>query len=194
LKGYYTLRKTIFEILNKKLSKDLYYHGVHHTLDALRVCTLYLRHVKLDKHQARLLRLGILFHDIGFTVSVIDHEQKGTEIARELMVRFGYTTQDIDTVVRLILSTEVPQQPKTLLEKVICDIDLDYLGRSDFYKISNDLFKELQITSGLKDKNEWNKIQVKFLESHRFHTEFAIKNRQPEKEKRIEEIKLLIHS
>ena len=110
------------------------------------------------------------------------------------MVRFGYTTQDIDTVVRLILSTEVPQQPKTLLEKVICDIDLDYLGRSDFYKISNDLFKELQITSGLKDKNEWNKIQVKFLESHRFHTEFAIKNRQPEKEKRIEEIKLLIHS
>lgn len=191
---YYTLRKTIFEILNKKLSKDLYYHGVHHTIDALRVCTLYLRRIKLDKHQARLLRLGILFHDIGFTVSVIDHEQKGTEIARDLMERYGYTDQDIDIVVRLILSTQVPQQPKTLLEKVICDIDLDYLGRSDFYKISNDLYKELKITSDLKDKNEWNKIQVKFLEAHRFHTEFAIKNRQPEKEKRIEEIKLLIHS
>ena len=90
------------------------------------------------------------------------------------------------------MATKVPQTPKTLLEKMICDIDLDYLGRSDFYKISNYLFEELKVTRGLTSKNEWNKIQVKFLEAHEYHTDFAIKKRQPEKEKRIEEIKLLI--
>jgi len=75
---------------------------------------------------------------------------------------------------------------------MICDIDLDYLGRTDFYRISNYLFEELQVTIGLKNKNQWNKIQIEFLEAHQYHTDFAIKKRQPEKEKRIKELKEII--
>ena len=192
MKGYNTLRKTLLEILHHKLSKDLHYHGVHHTLDALKTCDLYLKKIKIAKHEAQLLRLGILFHDIGFTVSNDDHEIRGAEIAKELLAKYDFKTEDINIIVGLILSTKVPQTPNTLLEKMICDIDLDYLGRSDFYKISNYLFEELQYTIGLKDKNEWNKIQVKFLKAHSFHTDFAIKKRQPEKEKRIKELKEII--
>ena len=192
MKGYYTLRKIIMERLQNELSKDLHYHGMHHTLDALKTCDLYLRHIKINSHDARLLRLGILFHDIGFTVSNEEHEYKGSIIARDLLTRFGFKTKDIDVIVGLILSTKIPQSPKTLLENMICDIDLDYLGRSDFYEISESLYEELQVTIGLKNKNDWNKIQVKFLEAHKYHTDFAIKKRQPEKEKRIKELKKLI--
>ncbi len=165
---------------------------MHHTLDALKTCDLYLRHIKINSHDARLLRLGILFHDIGFTVSNEEHEYKGSIIARDLLTQFGFKTKDIDVIVGLILSTKIPQSPKTLLENMICDIDLDYLGRSDFYEISESLYEELQVTIGLKNKNDWNKIQVKFLEAHKYHTDFAIKKRQPEKEKRINELKKLI--
>lgn len=192
MKGYYTLRKIIMERLQNELSKDLHYHGMHHTLDALKTCDLYLRHIKINSHDARLLRLGILFHDIGFTVSNEEHEYKGSIIARDLLTQFGFKTKDIDVIVGLILSTKIPQSPKTLLENMICDIDLDYLGRSDFYEISESLYEELQVTIGLKNKNDWNKIQVKFLEAHTYHTDFAIKKRQPEKEKRIRELKELI--
>jgi len=192
MKGYNTLRKTLLEILHHKLSKDLHYHGVHHTLDALKTCDLYLKKIKITKHEAQLLRLGILFHDIGFTVSNDDHEIRGAEIAKELLAKYDFKTEDINIIVGLILSTKVPQTPNTLLEKMICDIDLDYLGRTDFYKISNYLFEELQYTIGLKDKNEWNKIQVKFLEAHQYHTDFAMQKRQPEKEKRIKELKEII--
>ena len=192
MKGYYTLRKIIMERLQNELSQDLHYHGMHHTLDALKTCDLYLRNIKINSHDARLLRLGILFHDIGFTVSNEEHEYKGSIIARDLLTQFDFKTKDIDVIVGLILSTKIPQSPKTLLENMICDIDLDYLGRSDFYKISESLYEELQVTIGLKNKNDWNKIQVKFLEAHQYHTDFAIKKRQPEKEKRIEELKELI--
>lgn len=192
MKGYYTLRKIIMERLQNELSKDLHYHGMHHTLDALKTCDLYLRNIKINSHDARLLRLGILFHDIGFTVSNEDHEYEGSIIARDLLTQFDFKTKDIDVIVGLILSTKIPQSPKTLLENMICDIDLDYLGRSDFYEISESLYEELQVTIGLKNKNDWNKIQVKFLEAHKYHTDFAIKKRQPEKEKRIEELKKLI--
>jgi len=194
MKGYYTLRKIIMERLQNELSKDLHYHGMHHTMDALKTCDLYLRHIKINPHEARLLRLGILFHDIGFTISNEEHEYKGSIIARDLLSQYNFNTEDIDIVVGLILSTKIPQSPKTLLEDMICDIDLDYLGRSDFYEISESLFEELQVTIGLKDKNQWNKIQIEFLEAHQYQTDFAIKRRQPEKEKRIKELKEIIES
>lgn len=194
MRGYYILRKRILDILHTKLPQDLYYHGVHHTIDALKTCDLYLRHIKISKHESQLLRLGILLHDIGFTKSAEDHELKGIEIANSLLSEFNFSKKDIDIINQLILSTRVPQQPNTLLERIICDIDLDYLGRDDYYEISDQLFRELQVYSGLKDRNEWNKLQVKFLESHRYHTDFAIKNRQPQKELRIQELKALINT
>lgn len=189
MKGYNLIRKRILDILNNNLSKDLHYHGVHHTLDALKTCDIYLQHIKVDKKQAQLLRLGILLHDIGFTQTIAEHEKKSAEIARDLLEEYETPKEDIETIIGLILATKIPQQPKTLLEKIICDIDLDYLGRSDFYRISDQLYRELRELSDLKNKHEWNKIQIKFLESHQYHTDFAKKNRQPEKEKRIQELK-----
>jgi len=190
--GYNTLRKIILDILHTKLSKNLHYHGVNHTLDALKTSGLYLKHIEISNHEAQLLRLGILFHDIGFIESNENHEYRGSEIAKKMLAEYDFAQEDIDIIVGLILSTKVPQQPKTQLERMICDIDLDYLGRPDFYKISNYLFRELAYTIGLQDKKEWDKIQIKFLEAHKYHTDFAINRRQPEKEKRIEELKQLV--
>ena len=92
----------------------------------------------------------------------------------------------------LILCTKIPQQPKTLLERIICDVDLDYLGRPDFYEISDQLFRELKALSVINNIDEWNKIQINFLEAHTYHTDFAIRNRQPNKEQRIKELKQLV--
>ena len=192
MKSYYKLRKTIIDILNSKLSKNLHYHGVHHTLDALKTCKVYLRHSQINTHEAKLLRLGVLFHDIGFTETTHDHEQKGTEIAKKMLKNHDFSNEDIDVIVGLILATKVPQQPKTLLEKIICDVDLDYLGRSDFYAISNQLFQELKALDVIDDFDQWNKLQIRFLEAHRYHTDFAIENRQPQKELRIAELKKLV--
>ncbi|HAO50946.1 MAG TPA: hypothetical protein DCR35_17535 [Runella sp.] len=71
----------------------------------------------------------------------------------------------------------------------MCDADLDYLGRSDFDPISESLFQELQNMDMLHERKKWDEIQIKFLESHTYHTPFAKKHRQPKKEQRIKEIK-----
>lgn len=194
MKGYIKLRKKALDDLNSKLSSKLSYHSVDHTLGALQTCELYLKHMNIDKYQAKLLRVGILFHDIGFTDTIVEHEAKGAEIAAEMMSDLGFSKDDIQIVVGLILATKVPQQPHTLLEQIICDVDLDYLGRDDFYTIGNLLFKELKAYSLVTDLNDWNIIQIKFLENHKYHTDFAIEKRQPEKEKRIAELKKLVAS
>lgn len=190
--GYIKIRKQALDKLHTKLPEKLYYHGVHHTLKALGVCEMYIKASKIDKYQAKLLRIGILFHDIGYTVTNKEHEEKSAEIASGMMSELGFSGKDIKIVTGLIKSTRVPQSPKTILEKIICDVDLDYLGRADFYPVSNMLYKELKAHSTIMNKNEWNKIQIKFLEQHRYHTDFALKKRQPEKEKRIAELKAIV--
>ena len=173
MKGYIKLRKKALEILNTKLSKDLYYHCIHHTLDVLKVIKLYIKHEKINEYDAKLLRIGVLFHDIGYTVSIDHHEIRSAEIAEEMMNEFGFAEKDINIVKGLILATRIPQRPHNQLEKIICDADLDYLGLTDFYRISELLFKELMAYSKIDNKKEWNKTQVKFLEAHQYHTDFA---------------------
>ena len=192
MKGYILLRKKAFKILKSKLSDDLYYHGFQHTLDVLNNCNQYIKREKIDEYNAKLLRIGALLHDIGFTVSNVNHEDEGVKIAQKLMEDFGFSKKDFHIVKGLILATRIPQTPKNYLEKIICDADLDYLGRSDFYKISNYLFKELKAYSIIKNQKEWDLAQIKFLEAHKYHTDFALRNRQPKKEERIAELKNLI--
>ena len=192
MKGYYKLRKETLDILNKGLSKKLYYHGIHHTQNALHTSKQYLECDNIDGEEAKIVRIGILLHDIGFTVSNKDHEVESVIIAKRLMYKHGFTDKQFSKVKGLIMATRIPQSPNTPLERIICDVDLDYLGRDDFYEKSDQLFKELKAFSVLKNKNEWNTIQIEFMENHQYHTAYGIKNRQPEKEKRISELKSLL--
>ncbi len=192
MKGYIKLKRKAFDLLNSKLSKKLYYHGVHHTISALQVCTAYLKDAKITGHKAKLLRIGILLHDIGFTVSEVDHEKESAKIGEQLMTEYNFSDKDIQTVKGLIMATRLPQSPNNDLEKIICDVDLDYLGRNDYFTIASQLYKELKSFSLIDKKSNWNKIQLKFLEAHKYHTDFALKNRQNQKEKRITELKQLL--
>ena len=188
MKGYIKLRRKVNKILKTKLPDKLYYHALTHTSDVLKVCNQYIRRGKIKPRDAKLLRIGALLHDIGFTETYENHEAKGQEIAQELMEELGFSQKDIDVVKGLIWATKIPQSPQTKLEQIICDADLDYLGRSDFYKISDQLYKELKLRGSLGNKKEWNRIQIKFLEAHSYHTRFALDHRQPVKEKRIAEL------
>lgn len=192
MKGYNKIRKKSLEILCTKLPNNLYYHGVHHTLNVLKVSNAYISREGIGSHEAKLLRLGVLLHDIGYAVSNFDHEAMSAQIAETLMSEFGFKKKDISIVKDLIMATKVPQHPKNMLEKIICDADLDYLGRDDFYNVSDLLYKELKADSKVTDLNSWNILQIQFLKKHKFHTAFARKYRQPKKEERIAELKMVI--
>jgi hypothetical protein len=56
----------------------------------------------------------------------------------------------------------------------LCDADLDYLGRDDFDAIEKQLYFELNSAGEISDRMTWDKVQVTFLENHRFHTDHSI--------------------
>src|SRR4030042_109443 len=108
----------------------------------------------------------IQFTDIQEIILDKLEKELGCGLAREFLPKYGYNQTQIDKISEIIMATKLPPKPNNLLEAIICDSDLDYLGRSDMIPVSNTLFKELEEQNKITSFNAWNKLQVKFITGH----------------------------
>lgn len=181
----------ILNKLKKELPPHLSYHSIDHIKDVYDSCKTIAKSEGVDGVDLKLLLTAALFHDSGFIVQQKGHEQISCEIVREYLPDFNYTPQQIEKICGMIMATKIPQSPNNLLEEIIADADLDYLGRDSFFEIGNKLFSELSFY-GYLTFEDWNKIQVKFLEAHRFFTKTTIKNRNAKKIENLNIVKKLV--
>jgi len=186
------MQETILDKLEKELPDYVFYHNVKHTVDVVTEVELIGWAEGCTDEEILLLKTAGLFHDTGITVSFDNHELQGTEYARAMLPGYNYTPEQIDRICSIIMATKLPPRPANLLEEIICDSDLDYLGRSDFIPVSNTLFEELKAQNKMKDLNEWNKMQVKFISGHQYFTKTARSLREVNKKLQIERIQSLI--
>jgi class 3 adenylate cyclase len=186
------LQEIIFDKLDAELPKYLYYHNTKHTIDVLSQVELIGIIEGISDKDLLLLKTAALFHDIGQIHQSAGHEEIGCKYTKEWLPKYGYTDEEIETINGIIMATQLPPKPETLLQKIICDADLDYLGRSDFIPVSDTLFKELNEQKIITDINDWNKMQVKFLSSHSYFTDSASKLRDVNKQEQIKRIESLI--
>jgi uncharacterized protein len=137
------MRKYMLERYAAELSDKLYYHGVHHVLDVEASVMRIAASLSLTDRELLLLRTAAIFHDYGFIESPHQHEERSCSVAGTLLPDYGYSPSDIATICGMIMATELPQQPQSMLEMIIADADLDYLGRDDYPEIADSLYREL---------------------------------------------------
>lgn len=178
--------------LSAELSGALHYHGVHHTLDVLFVTEQLCKLESVGKRDTILLKTAALFHDAGFLIDRNEHEKHSCGIARQFLPSFEYVESDIERICGMIMATRIPQSPQNKLEEILCDADLDYLGRPDFYSIGQTLFLELQEGSLLTSVEAWNRLQLNFLEKHHFFTKTNQKRREEAKQIHLQKIRAIV--
>jgi len=181
-------RKFILDKLNKELPEYFHYHNATHAVDVYTAARLIAGNEGVGEYEMQLLLTSALFHDSGFLFGQKDHEMRSCENARLYLPNFEYSPDDIEQICDIIMATKMPQNPHHHLVEIICDADLDYLGRNDFFVLSKKLFSELIITDGLKTEQEWDKKQVFFIKNLHYFTKTAIKMRESVKQKHLKEI------
>jgi class 3 adenylate cyclase len=186
------IQEIILDKLERDLPSYLFYHNVKHTVDVVTEVELIGWAEGCTDEEILILKTAGLFHDVGHTVVYDNHEYHGTVIAREMLPKYNYSPEQIERICGIILSTKLPPKPTNLLEEIICDSDLDYLGRSDFIPVSNTLFEELKAQNKMGSLNDWNKIQVKFISGHQYFTKTARSLREVNKQLQIDRIQSLI--
>jgi uncharacterized protein len=179
--------------LQKELSPNLYFHSYNHSIDVLRsACRLNCLE-ESEESDATLIETAALYHDSGMIITYLDHESASARLAREVLPMFDYSLQEIEIIESLIMVTTMPQAASTKLEKVICDADLDALGREDFFITSFQLQLEWKLY-GIMNCNlsEWIKYEINFLEQHKYYTSSAIRLREVQKQKNLKTLKDLL--
>lgn len=173
------------------LPADLRYHGRHHTLDVVQAAQQLAAAAGVtDPEQLALLRTAAHYHDAGFLTTYQGHEAAGCALARQMLPGFGYSEAHIELICRLIMATRMPQTPGAEpLARLLCDADLDYLGRPDYWSISQTLRAELALRGHSYDEQGWLELQELFLSRHRYWTDAATSLREPEKQARLAEVR-----
>lgn len=193
--NFVAVKKFVVNKLKKELSPKFYYHSPEHTLDVYNASIRFAKMENLNGHNLILLKTAALYHDIGFIKKYKDHEDISIEIAKETLVEFGYSHEDIDIICHLINCTRLPQKAENIMEEILCDADLDYLGRDDFFMIAQKLRYEWEELGYLHSTlREWYEFQINFLEEHHYFTNSGKYLRHNGKIKNLLEIKNLFES
>ena len=167
----------ILEKIKKELAERFHYHNADHAMDVYTAAKQLAAGEGIGQHDTQLLLTAAYYHDSGFLSGQANHETRSCENVRQYLPDFDYTADEIEQVCDIIMATKIPQNPHNHLGQIICDADLDYLGRNDFFILSKRLFSELVITDHLETEQEWDKQQVKFLQNHRYFTQTALRLR-----------------
>ena len=186
------IQELILDKLENELPDYLYYHNVKHTVDVVTEVELIGWAEGLDDEAILLLKTAALFHDAGHTINYDDHEYQGTLLVKDFLPKYGYSEEQIEIICQIIMATKLPPEPADIYQKIICDADLDYLGRSDMIPVSNTLYKELKEQNKIGTLNDWNKLQIKFISGHSYFTKTAQSLREVNKQKQIARIRKLL--
>lgn len=186
---YDQIEKVIIEKLQHELPQHLSYHSVSHVKDVCEAAMDIAQQEGVQGEDLVLLKTAALFHDTGFLFGAQEHERKSCDIARQYLPDYGYNDEQIEKISGMIMATKIPQTPHNHLEQILADADLDYLGRDDFFTIGNRLYEELAMFGIVHNEDDWNRLQIKFLENHHFFTPTAIRLRKARKEEHLQMIK-----
>lgn len=94
-------------------------------------------------------------------------------IAEETLPGFDYSDEQIRVIGGVIMATQLPQQPETLMQQIMCDADLNSLGRDDFFITAHRLRLELVRHGQYVGVREWYHRQLEFLGAHHYWTASA---------------------
>jgi uncharacterized protein len=194
MESFEKIKADILNRLRTELPKNLFYHCPEHTEDVLQAAEWIAAKEGVSGEDLLLLKVAALFHDTGFLIVHRGHEEHSCMVARDTLPGYGFNKEQIDHICELIMATKLPQTPKDKLGEILCDADLDYLGRDDFFPIGNTLYDEMIDYRFLKDDKEWNRLQLKFLENHKYFTKTSIESRTAIKQKHLDKIKEIVAS
>jgi len=181
-------------IYEQQVDPHFEYHNLRHTLDVLAKTEEIGSAEGITSHELTLVKIAALYHDTGFARARKNHEELSVQMFLDASKDSNLSLSETEIVCGCIRATRMPQSPQSHLEEIVCDADLDYLGRTDFFEIGDFLRNEMLYSGELDDANAWNVIQLKFLENHQYRTNFSKQTRQSGLMKNIHLLKVRIQN
>ncbi|SER44368.1 Pycsar system effector family protein [Pedobacter rhizosphaerae] len=184
------VEKEVSKYFDTHTDPRLVYHNLEHTKEVVSAAQQIANHYQLSEEDFFAVTVAAYFHDTGYFEDALNHEAKGAALADQFLQAKQVSAEVREKVKSAILSTKIPQQPHTQIDKIICDADLFHLGLADFRRKGKLMHKEVELIYK-KDisKLDWRKKDIEFMESHHYHTDYANLLLNDQKQKNVEKLK-----
>ena len=181
---------TVEQLFRDRQDPRLLYHNAQHTRDVVSAVITIIGQYKLSEQESFPIIAAAWWHDTGYLFSGPEnHEQVSAAKAREFFSGKGVDEGTLKVICGCIMATKVPQQPHNLYEQIICDADLFHFGKPGFIDKSRMLKKENELFSGRElSGTEWRAVTIGFMTGHKYFTDFAIRELEPQKEEYLAEL------
>ncbi|MGC1240056.1 MAG: Pycsar system effector family protein [Chryseosolibacter sp.] len=166
------------------------FHNIQHTRNVVAAAEEIGTHIDLTEDEMESTLIAAWLHDVGYINGAGDHEKNAAQKAGELLRSWGAPQKKVQEVTEAILATKVPQQPRSLISKVLCDADLYHLSTEACQEQSDKLREEWEKSANTTMTDEaWLKHNLAFLENHHYHTAYGQTILQEGKKKNIKKIR-----
>jgi predicted metal-dependent HD superfamily phosphohydrolase len=180
-------RHYVTEIFTQKVRPEFVFHNLDHTEAVAEACSQMADYYQLNDEDRFVLMLSAWFHDTGYSAGKTEgHEEISVQLATQFLQQ--HTVSDLiqQRVTSCIRATHMPQSPITLVEKILCDGDLLHLATDDFKAMNQLLKQERENLIGQKiPKKEWRKGNIRFLQEHKYFTEYGQQYLEPKKQENL---------
>ena len=165
-------RSYVFDILRRCESYP--YHNPEHTKSVVTRATYLAMAEWVDGEDLEDLQIACLFHDTGFTEQYEKNEYIGARIARTWLTMKSHPEKRIAKIEGIIMATVLFSKPKTHLEEIIQDADLDNIGTKEEFYYSLDYLDEIRTIGhmDMPDCSYWQFVYT-LLTRYKFHTKTA---------------------
>jgi predicted metal-dependent HD superfamily phosphohydrolase len=183
----------IRELFRDELPDGIKYHDADHTLHPTKGVVASANRIALfeniSENDRELLIAAAYFHDTGYVRELEKNEPIAARMAGRILKLIGYKPNEVVKVQKMILATDLEREPQTRVEEILCDADLDHLGREDFFKLDGKV-REGRRARGIdvSDDAKWYKGTLEFVKTHQYYTESQKKLREKEKQKNIKNL------
>src|SRR5688572_22983814 len=105
----------------KNLPEVYTYHNLVHTSGVAKAVEEIGRASNLSDEELETVLVAAWLHDTGYRKHCNNHEAVAKETAAKLLHEWGAPQNKIEVVMGLIQATAMPQNPRNLMEQVLCD-------------------------------------------------------------------------
>ena len=174
--------------------EKLAYHNLEHTSHVVQAVKVIGEQSGLNEDEMESVILSAWFHDVGYIEGDKDHELIAAEKAKELLTSWGASFKKTLEVTDAIKATRMPQQPESLISKVLCDADMYHLSLDTFIDTTRKLRQEWSLMKGQELTDEqWLQSGIKFLKQHEYHTPYGRATLTQGKKSNIKKLKKLLN-
>jgi adenylate cyclase len=163
------IEEMITKMFDDEAPPDLYFHNSSLVRSITNHVELLSTAEKLTDEEFINLKLASVFLLTGYITDYEKPLEASLRLVEEIIPRYGFNNENVESTCKIIRNSYNDHQ-YDLSDKILHDAKFDYMGRVDYLKLTEKLFRERKEYGKHTDSKSWREIQKKLLSDHEFLT------------------------